>query len=215
MRAGTSAPSGFAFELTSDDLQVTASFTESDLPSIALGQASSVSVSAAGATIDGTVTAISPTASTTSGSGSVVTYPVTISLQNAPAAAHIGMSVQATITIASAPDVIAVPSVALRGTSGNYSVLVLDETGQPQAVGVTVGLVSNGLAEIRSGLTEGERIVTGTVSSRQGTTGTGNGGIAIPGGFGGGGFVRGGQGGRRQGGTRNGGTGGGSGAGQP
>jgi macrolide-specific efflux system membrane fusion protein len=105
------------------------------------------------------------------------------------------------------PNVIAVPSVALRGTSGNYAVLVLDPSGQPQPVSVTVGLVSNGLAEIQGGLTEGERVVTGTVAARQGTTTTG-GGIAIPGGFGGGGggsFIRGGGQGGQNGGTRSGG----------
>jgi RND family efflux transporter MFP subunit len=213
VRPGTSAPSGYAIELTSDDLQVTANFTESDLPSLAIGQPSSVSVAAVGATIDGKVTAIAPRAASTT-SGSVVTFPVTISLTSAPTTVRIGMSVQATIVTAEADNVLAVPTAALRGTSGNYSVQVLDASGTPQSVGVTVGLVSNGLAEIQSGLTEGERVVTGTVSARQGTTTTTGGGglgggIAIPGGFGGGGGA--GGAGRGGGGTGGGGRGTGTG----
>ena len=131
-----------------------------------------------------------------------MTYAVTIALIDPPANVRVGMSAQASVTTAQAADVLTVPSVALRGANGNYSVQVLDASGQPQTVAVTVGLVSNGLAEIQSGLTEGERVVTGTVSARQGTTTTGGGiggGIAIPGGIGGGGGFggRGGAGGNR------------------
>lgn len=202
IRPGASAPSGFAIEMTSDALQVTASFSESDLPRLATGQAATITVAAVGATIAGTVTAIAPQSATTT-TGSIVTFPVTISLADPPSAVRIGMSTQSSIVTASADNVIAVPSAALRGASGNYSVLVLDANDAAQPVSVTVGLVSDGLAEIQSGLTEGERVVTGTVSARQGTTNTtsgvgipgggglGGGGVAIPGG---GGFNGGGRG---------------------
>jgi macrolide-specific efflux system membrane fusion protein len=143
----------------------------------------------------------------------VVTYAVTISLTSPPASVRVGMSAQASVTTAQAADVLTIPSVALRGISGNYSALVLDDSGVPQTVPVTVGLVSNGLAEIQSGLAQGERVVTGTVSARQGTTPTTGGGLALPGGaggLGGGAFGgAGGAGGRGTGGGRNG-TGGGA-----
>ena len=190
IRPGTSAPSGFAIQMTSDALQVTANFTEADLPRLATGQAATVSVAAVGATIAGTVTAIAPQSAATT-TGSIVTYPVTISLTEAPPAVRVGMSTQTSIVTGSAADVIAVPTAALRGAARNYSVLVLDSNDAAQAVSVTVGLVSSGFAEIQSGLSGGERVVTGTVSQRQGTTttggGIGTGGIAIPGGIGGGG----------------------------
>ena len=200
--ASSIAPSGYAITVQSSDLQVIADFTESDLPSLALKQTATVTVTAAGATVQGTVRLIAPQA-VSGTTGGVVTYAVTIALIDPPANVRVGMSAQASVTTAQAADVLTIPSVALRGANGNYSVQVLDASGQPQTVAVTVGLVSNGLAEIQSGLTEGERVVTGTVSARQGTTttggGFGGGGIAIPGGIGGGGGFggRGGAGGNR------------------
>ncbi len=80
----------------------------------------------------------------------------------------------------------------------NYSVMVLGADGQPQAQAVEVGLVTSTTAEIKTGLTEGEAVVTGTASAQ---TGTGNptGGFGVPGGGPiireGGNFPRGGNGG--------------------
>jgi hypothetical protein len=62
--------------------------------------------------------------------------------------------------------------------------------GTPTARDVTVGLVTSTAAEIKSGLQEGEVVVTGTRSAQQQATNNGGGfggagGIAIPGGGGG------------------------------
>ena len=155
-------------------------------------------------TVTGKVTAISPEASSDS---SVVSYPVTVTLDAVPATARSGMSADVTITIASATNVLTVPAEALRGTAGDYSVMVLDASGAPQRQAVDVGLVTNVGAEIKSGLTEGQAVVTGTTADRNGTTTTGGfgGGVAIPGGgFGGGPVFR--QNGGGGGGGRNGGN---------
>jgi hypothetical protein len=89
-----------------------------------------------------------------------------------------------------ATNVLTVPSAALRGAAGNYSVQVVDEAGGVTTVAVTVGLIASGSAEIQNGLAEGERVVIGTTAARQGTTTTGGAGtvIGLPGGLGGGGF---------------------------
>jgi HlyD family secretion protein len=198
--AGADAPSGDAVEMQSSTLEVTADVTETDLPSIAVGQPATVAISAAGATVDGVVNAISPTAD--SSSTSVVTYPVTVALTSPPAAVTSGMSADVSITTASASDVVAVPAIALVGTTGNYSVRTLD--GQTvETVPVEVGLVTSTLAEIKSGVDEGAEVVVGTASARQGTSsstttggfGAGGFGGGFGGGFPGGGtFVRGGNG---------------------
>jgi multidrug efflux pump subunit AcrA (membrane-fusion protein) len=171
-----------------------------------------VTVSAAGATVPGTVVAIAPTASTSGGSSSVVTYDVTIALTNPPTQVKPGMSADVSVTTAAASDVVAVPSVALSGSAASgYTVGVLAADGSVAQRAVEVGLVTSTWAEIRSGLSEGDRVVTGTATARQSTTGNGGFGVGIPGG--GGGF-----GGRTGGGTRGGtgGTGtGGGGAAQP
>lgn len=200
--AGFDAPSGAAIVVDATTLQITTDVVESDLADIKVGQTASVALSAIDADVTGTVSAISPVAAGDSSSG-VVSFPVTITLTDAPATARAGMSADVTITIQSATDVLTVPAAALRGTNGNYSVLLLGADGQTQAQQVEVGLVTSTTAEITSGLTEGQAVVTGTSTAQSGTTTTtGNfGGVAIPGG---GNFPRGGNGGPPNGGGGNG-----------
>jgi len=81
---GSVAPSGAAITMQSAALAVTASFTEDDILSLEVGQKATIAVSATDATVTGTVAAISPTASGTSGS-SVVSYAVTILLDTGAA----------------------------------------------------------------------------------------------------------------------------------
>ena len=66
------------------------------------------------------------------------------------------------------------PAAAIRGTSGNYTVLVMTAAGIPEARPVTVGLMTSSLVEVKSGLNAGDVVVTGTSSQQR--TGTSNGG---------------------------------------
>ena len=163
---GLSAPTGDAIVIDSTALQVTADVAETDVASISVGQLATVSVSAVSAQLTGKVTAIAPTAAAATSNGSVVSYPVTISVTGAPKTVRAGMTASITITIDSATNVLTVPSAALRGTAGNYSVLIMNATGEPTAQAVQVGLVTNTTAEIKSGLTEGQRVVTGVNTAR-------------------------------------------------
>jgi RND family efflux transporter MFP subunit len=194
--AGILAPSGSAIEMEVSPLEVTAEFAESDLPALAVGQAATVTISAVNGTLSGKVTRITPVA-TSSGSSNVVTYAVTVSLENVPADVRSGMSADVAVATATATNVIAVPSIALVGANGNYEVRVLTADGQVETRAVDVGLMTSSLAEIKSGLTAGDRVVTGTVTARQSTTSTGFGpglGGAFPGGGRGGGQGQGTQG---------------------
>jgi macrolide-specific efflux system membrane fusion protein len=184
--AGFDAPAGAAIVIDAPGFQVTTDVVESDLASVEVGQTATVSIDAIDAEVTGTVTAISPLA--TEGQ-SVVSYPVTVALDESPADAHAGMSADVTITTATAQDVLTVPTAALLGTEGNYRVRTLASDGTLTAVPVEVGLATDSLAEITSGLTEGTAVVTGTASDLAGTSTT-TGGFGVPGGgFGGGGFV--------------------------
>jgi macrolide-specific efflux system membrane fusion protein len=184
---GADAPSGAAITIASTDYEVTAEVVESDIASMRLEQAATVTVAAIGADLAGTVTAIAPVASSGS-SGSVVSYAVTVALKQPPATLRPGMTADVTITTASASGVLAVPAAALRGTANNYTVLVMTASGTPEARPVTVGLITSSLVEIKSGLTAGDIMVTGTSSTQRTTTGTGGGGgtFVVPGGGGGG-----------------------------
>ena len=97
---GFDAPAGAAIVVASTTLTVTTDVVESDLADVEVGQAATVTIDALGATLDGTVTAISPTAG--DGSSGVVSYPVTVTIAETPADARPGMSADVAITIASA-----------------------------------------------------------------------------------------------------------------
>ena len=182
--AGFNAPSGTAITLQTGGMIASGSFPEADIDSLQVGQAASVTVSAVGKTLSGKVTSISPSAAT-GGSSSVVTYAVQVTLDSTDATLRSGMSASISVTTASASDVLAIPAIALNGTSGDYSVNVVASDGSVSAVPVQVGLVTTSLAQITSGLTAGDRVETGTSTTRTGTTTTG-------GGLGGGGtFTRG------------------------
>ena len=137
------------------------------------------------------MTSIAPTATSSSGSSSVVSYPVTVSLTGAPTTLRAGMTADITIVTASATNVLTIPAAALRGTTGNYRVQVMGADGTPTVKPVTVGLVTSTTAEIKSGLAEGDTVITGTAADRiassnsSTTNGFGGGGRN----FGGGGVV--------------------------
>jgi macrolide-specific efflux system membrane fusion protein len=94
------------------------------------------------------------------------------------------MTADVTIVTAIVEDVLSVPSAALNGGLDGYTVQVIGVDGLPVERVVEVGLVTEQRAEIRSGLAEGEVVVTGTLSEQQGIFG-GGGGFVGPGGGGG------------------------------
>jgi macrolide-specific efflux system membrane fusion protein len=195
---GADAPSGAAITIDATTYQVSADVVETDVSKIQLGQAADVTVDAVNADLAGTVSAIAPTSESSSSSSSVVSYAVTIDLTSPPKELRSGMTANVTVTTASASNVLAVPAAALRGTDGNYSVLVLVD-GVPQAQPVTVGLITSSLVEIKSGVNAGDNVVIGTSSDQRNATGGtggfgGAGGFVVGGGAGGGGTRFGGRG---------------------
>ena len=115
----------------------------------------------------------------------MVSYAVTIAIDSPPAGLRPGMSADVTVVAASASNVLSIPSRALSGSAGAYTVRVVAADGTVSVRDVEVGLVTSALAEIKSGLQQGERVVTGTSSSQSSTTTVGGGGA-----FPGGGFIR-------------------------
>ena len=185
LTVGANAPVADAIDVAAATFQVTANVVESDVSTLQIGQPATVTVSAISADLTGTVTAIAPVAETST-SGGVVSYAVTVSLQAPPPSLRPGMTADVTVTTASASGVLAVPAAAIRGTSGNYNVLVLTAAGTAEARPVTVGLMTSSLVEIKSGLNAGDVVITGTASQQRTTTGgQGGNGIVVPGGGGG------------------------------
>jgi macrolide-specific efflux system membrane fusion protein len=106
----------------------------------------------------------------------VATYAVTVTLTSPPATVLAGMSASVTVTTAEVDNVLRVPATALEGSaSAGYSVLVINSDGSTTSRTVQVGLVTTSMAQITSGLSTGESVVTGTSSSTSGTTTTAGG----------------------------------------
>ena len=191
---GVNAPSGYAVEESVGPMVANASFAESDIANLKVGQTATVAVTGASASVAGTLTQIVPVASSSSGGGSsVATYAVTVTLTQPPVTVLSGMSATVTVTTASVDNALRVPATALTGSStAGYSVMVMNGDGSLTTVPVQVGLVTTSMAQVTNGLSAGESVVTGTVASRTGTSNTGSSGINVNSLTGGGGGLPGG-----------------------
>lgn len=184
-------------------LTMTLSVDELDIASIEVGQSVSIVADAVeDTTYTGTVTKVSVAGTS---SGSATTYPVTIRIDETDGLLP-GMSVDATIELASAEDVLAIPSAALnRGDtvlvtadspSAANGTLVESTTEDGEdyySVEVTTGVSGDDYIEIVSGLQEGDTVAYIPTSSSSGEMGMMMGGM--PGGGMGGGMPSGGGGG--------------------
>jgi membrane fusion protein, macrolide-specific efflux system len=184
---GADAPSGAAVVIASDAMEASGTVTEADVSSITVGQKATITLTALGANLTGSVSSVSPTGSSTSG---VVGFGILVTVDSVAAGTRPGMSADITIVTKEVDGVLAIPSVALNGTIGSYTVTVLASDGSTAVRQVGVGLITNDLAQITNGLAAGEAVVTGTASTQLTTTNGGGfrvGGGGFGGGFGGGG----------------------------
>ena len=188
-------------------LTKTLSVDELDIASIEVGQSVSIVADAVeDTTYTGTVTKVSVAGTS---SGSATTYPVTIRIDETDGLLP-GMSVDATIELASAEDVLAIPSAALnRGDtvlvtadspSAANGTLVESTTEDGEdyySVEVTTGVSGDDYIEIVSGLQEGDTVAYIPTSSSSSEMGMMMGGMPSMGGgmpSGGGGMPSGGGG---------------------
>jgi macrolide-specific efflux system membrane fusion protein len=173
---------------------------------IALGQPATVSFTAlTGVSVSGHVVAIDSTSTVTS---NVVTYNVTVQLDQPAAKVKPGMTASVSVITAQASDALHVPSAAVRGT-GTVGTVTVVTKGKQSTVTVGVGLHGDTSTQIVSGLKAGQQVVVSTATAGLAGTGTGTGtgrtgGLGGTGGFGGGGLGGGGLGGGGLGGGRGG-----------
>lgn len=152
------------------------------MASLSEGQEAEITFPAlSGETAKGEVSSISPTATV---SNNVVTYTGIITLTDTPDGIRLGQSATATVTTASATDVLYVPTQALNTSDGGgYTVTVVDDSGNQTDVAVEIGTEGDSSVEITSGLSEGDEVVistdTGVTESDDSSSDTGgmNGGM--------------------------------------
>jgi HlyD family secretion protein len=180
---------------------VNVSLNETDVALISVGQPATLTFDALpDLVLTGKVTQIDTIGTVTQG---VVYYNVQIALETQESKVKPSMSAQAAIIVNTASDVLAVPSGAVKtqGTQSYVQVVsstdsaATDASGQvtlksgPARQTVTVGISSDSLTEIKSGLTEGQTVVVRTITSSKTATSaaTGASAVRIPGITGGGG----------------------------
>lgn len=168
-----------------NNLQMVVNVDELDISKVKVGQTAQIDISALpDAEFTGTVTSVSKEANTSEGS-SVAQYAVNVTI-NEPENIKVGMTAEAIITTESKENVITVPIEAVQTKGDQYYVQVQESTegstneqsgldsetsgeanSTPQGTGKTVevGLQNEEVAEIVSGLNEGEVVILPTLQS--------------------------------------------------
>ena len=159
--AGAAAirPGGSQFLVLSRarSFQVVVPFEESDAAQIGSGQRVSVRFDAIpGLTEDGTVVALSPSASAISG---VISYYVTVRLERRNSRLRDGQTARVDVTTAERENVLSVPNAAVRRQGDTDIVVVVEPDGRQRIVTIRAGLVGADRTEVVSGLSEGQRVI--------------------------------------------------------
>jgi multidrug efflux pump subunit AcrA (membrane-fusion protein) len=159
--AETPGSTGFIVLGGVNDTEVTGMFTETDVAHLAVGQSATITLpDRAGQQYPGTVSQVSPTGTT---SGRLVRYAVLIAFNQVPADLLFGQSANVAVTTQSVSNVLYVSSSALTpgANSTGTGTVTVRSGGHDQSRTVQIGLRGDQYTEIRSGLSEGESVVTG------------------------------------------------------
>jgi HlyD family secretion protein len=158
---GTTAtrPGGSQFVVLSSvkGFQAVIPFEESDAAKIAPEQLVSVSFDAIPGLIEsGTVVSVAPSATAIAG---VISYYVTIDLEDADSRLRDGQTARAEVITAERTNVLSVPNAAIRRRGDTDTVVVVDPDGRQRVVTFQPGLMGADRTEVLSGLSEGQRVV--------------------------------------------------------
>lgn len=167
-----------------DKMVVKAEISEADVPRVEAGQRVYFTILGdPDSQIDATLRTVEPAPSSisddsTSSSSDAIYYNGLFDVDNPDHRLRISMTAQVTIVLAEVSDALTVPSSVLttKGRDDDYIVMVYDpvaKTTTPKPI--KIGLDNGVSAEVLSGLTEGEQVIsaTGTILTTGAATGTG------------------------------------------
>lgn len=119
--------------------------------------------------VDPATTTISDNTSTSSSSSSSTTsavyYYANIIVANPDRTLRIGMTTENNIQIADAKDVVLVSNMAIQKQNGKTFVNVLNANNQPEMREIEIGVQNDFQTEVKSGLTEGEKVIVSQVAA--------------------------------------------------
>jgi HlyD family secretion protein len=140
-----------------NQFHVVVAFNESDAASIAPNQQVDVTFDAIpDLTLAGTVVSVAPTGTAISG---VISYYVTVALTGNDPRLQAGQTATAQVVTSETPEVLTVPTQAVRQRDGHSEVTVVDEGGGTRTVTFQPGVVGADKTEVVSGLQEGQQVL--------------------------------------------------------
>lgn len=141
-------------------LIATVSMSETDVLSIKANQKVVITLDAySDMTFTGKVLAVNTSGSVSS---SVTSYPVTILLDQVSVAIYPNMAINADIITDTVTDAIMVPSTAITTANGTSTVQIMKD-GKPVVTTVEIGTANDSYTVIKSGVNEGDTVVTSIV----------------------------------------------------
>ena len=170
---------GFIVIANTGSMALHGTIGESDIVKLKLGQVATVTVDAVGtAKMTGKVTSLDPVATIAAG---VPVYGVDVTIDLPSNLVKPGMSGTANVIIASSPNALVVPNLAVKTASGRRYLTVMKD-GQQVDTDVTFGISNDTVTEVVTGVQEGDVVVL--PQPRATATGAGGRGIQIGGGAG-------------------------------
>ena len=160
--SGTATAQKIASIQTNASPIVQVNLTQIDTPKVAVGNKATLTFDAfPGKTFTGKVVSIDTIGSVSSG---VTTYPAVIKLDTEVPNIFSNMTATASIITSMKDDVLIVPISSVQ-TQNEQSVVRVMKNGKMEEVDVETGLTSSTQVEIVSGLSEGDTVVTSTITS--------------------------------------------------
>ena len=137
-----------------EQMKVTVYVSEALVPKLAIGDAAHVSIAAANAEFTGVIRSVEQTANM-----QTKLYSVVLSVPNDVTGLISGMFADVTFYTESSAGAIAIPSEVIQTSNGVQYVYVV-ENDEAKYVPITTGLTGDGVTEVLSGLSAGQKLVT-------------------------------------------------------
>jgi multidrug efflux pump subunit AcrA (membrane-fusion protein) len=134
--------------------EVQATLDSAQVPSVKVGQSSSVEVDGVDGAVEGTVSQVGPVQSSDSG----YTYPVVVALPSSTSGLFTGSTANVDISTGSVSHVVAVATSAVETVGTRSFVLELDQ-GALTRKDIKIGMVGGTYTQVLSGLTPGQSVV--------------------------------------------------------
>src|SRR4029079_12884252 len=152
----STSTTGFIVIANTGSMALHGTIGEADIVKLKLGQVANVTVDAIGtAKMTGKVTSLDPVATI---SGGVPVYGVDVTIDLPNQSVKPGMSGTANVIIASSPNALTVPNLAVKTASGRRYLTVMKD-GQQVDTEVTFGISNDTVTEVLTGVQEGDIVV--------------------------------------------------------